>query len=227
MRLIALSVFISLFLPLSRLLSAQMTEMQCKDFINQEIKNIPGWCSPKKAEAMMDLIFKTKPDVCVELGVFAGASLLPTAMALKHLNHGIVYAVDAWNEEKAIQYYEEDSPHRIWWGNQDMALHYNFFVTLIKKHKLNYHCIILKEQFESALSKIDHIDILHIDASHTNKGDFIDVKPYTSKIKKGGYIWFDGWATSPDLYEYLKSAYEIKKVVTAGQCILLQKVTED
>lgn len=225
MRLIIKIFTLSLFLLHSweSPLGAEENKSQCKDFAKREIANIPGWCTPKKAEAMMDLIFETTPNVCVELGVFAGSSLLPTAIALKHSGNGVVYAIDAWDVQEAIKYYPTGSPHRDWWGQQNMDTYYNFFLNIIAKHGLESYCIILKMPFRDALKNIGSIDILHIDATHTKEGDFIDVLPYVAKVRNGGYIWFDGWANSPDLYDHLKKDFIVKKVINSGNCILLKK----
>jgi len=211
----------------SVLLADPVGQQQCKDFVKTELPAIPGWCSAKKAEAMMDLIFATRPDHCVEIGVFGGSSLFPTAYALKFLNHGIVYGIDAWSPIEAIRYYPENSIHRDWWAQQNLDFLHQSCLKLISRHGLNTYCTLIKNTFASALDQIAPIDILHIDATHTNEGDFIDAIPYIQKVKKMGYIWFDGWPNSPDTYEYLKPRCTIQKVVDSGNCILLQKLVED
>jgi hypothetical protein len=217
-----------LFILLAPMLfAAPPSPQQSKDFVKRELPAIAGWCSPKKAEAMMDLIFATCPDICVEMGVFGGSSLFPTAYALKSLNHGVVYGIDAWHAGVAIRYYPSKSVHRDWWAQQNLEFHYQNCLRLIGSHGLNPYCVIFKETFATALRKIPSIDILHIDATHTNEGDFIDAIPYIQKVKKMGYIWFDGWPNSPDTYEYLKPRCHIQKVIDSGNCILLQKLVED
>lgn len=217
-----------IFLSISQLLFAsQMSQQQCKDLVTKELPKIAGWCTSKKAEAMIDLVFEIRPAVCVEMGVFGGSSLLPIAYALKCVNHGVVYAIDAWDTAEAVRYYPGGGVHHDWWTKQNLNAHHQAFMKLLKKHQLNPFCIALKETFATAVHKIPAIDILHIDATHTNEGDFIDAIPYIRKVKNGGYIWFDGWANSPDTYEYLKSRCFIRKVVNSGNCILLQKVTNE
>ncbi len=221
-------LFKIIFLFLSPILFADpASPQQCKDFVKRELPAIAGWCSTKKAEAMMDLIFATLPDTCVEMGVFGGSSLFPTAYALKFLNHGMVYGIDAWNPSEAIRYYPVNSVHRDWWAQQDLDFHYQNCLRLIGRYGLNPFCTIVKKTFADALHQIASIDILHIDATHTNEGDFIDAIPYIQKVKKMGYIWFDGWPNSPDTYEYLKPRCYIQKVVDSGNCILLQKLVEN
>jgi hypothetical protein len=209
------------------LFAAPVNQQECKNFVKSELSGISGWCSAKKAEAMMDLIFTTLPEVCVEMGVFGGASLFPTAYALKFVNHGLVYGVDAWDPNEAIRYYPANSVNREWWQKQNFNAQYQNCLRMINKYDLNFFFKIIKNSFAKALDQIPHIDILHIDATHTNTGDYIDAIPYIRKVKKMGYIWFDGWSNSSDTYEYFKPICSIEKVVDSGNCILLQKLTEE
>jgi len=74
-----------------------------KNHVLAQKKEIPGWCSDEKAQAMMDLVFSEQPQVCVEIGVFGGSSVFPTAMALRRLGNGVIYAIDPWKTEEAIK----------------------------------------------------------------------------------------------------------------------------
>jgi hypothetical protein len=67
---------------------------------------------------MMDLIYEVKPEICVEVGVFAGSSIYPTASALKFLHCGVVYAIDSWNNLDCIKGYDSDDANYHWkWIN--------------------------------------------------------------------------------------------------------------
>jgi len=56
-----------------------------KQRVAQEVPNLYGWCSPEKAQHLVDLVLETKPQVCVDIGTFGGRSLFPVASALKFL----------------------------------------------------------------------------------------------------------------------------------------------
>ena len=43
----------------------------------------PGWCTPEKAAAMVEIIADDRPRIVVEIGVFAGRSLGVIGMALR------------------------------------------------------------------------------------------------------------------------------------------------
>ena len=216
------------FAVLSQVLFASTPEEKvCKAYVKEQLNSIPGWCSPRKAEAMMDVIFKTKPQVCVELGVFGGASLFPTACALKLVGSGVVYGIDAWDPGVSANYFTMGSDEWVWWTRQDLGGRYIQCDRLMERNKLKRFCVLIKKTFESALSSIPAIDILHIDATHTPEGDFIDAVPYIQKVKKMGHIWFVGGERSSQTYEYLKQRCQVKKVIDGGDCILLQKVVDD
>lgn len=227
-----LTMKVNVFLILILFFSPALTyansnnERDCKGFVQKELATIPGWCSSRKADAMIELIFKVKPAVCVELGVFAGASLFPTAMALKYVNHGVVYGIDSWNVEDSVRYYPEESPHRIWWQQQNMVVFHNYCANLLARFDLEHSCVLINESFSQAVDHFNSIDILHIDGSHTSEGDYLDALAYCEKVSAEGYIWFDGWATSSQLYEYLKKDFQVRKVINSGQCILLQRIVK-
>lgn len=195
----------------------------CKRSVLPHISHIPGWCSEKKGSAMIDLIFEIKPYICVEIGVFAGASILPTAYALKYLNKGFVYAVDSWNTYECTKYYPDGNPHKDWWSKVDFNYIYNSFFHLLKSHDLQKQCIVLAMTSEDAAPLIPTIDILHIDSTHCDESALQDLFLYFPKVRIGGYIWFTGWANTPNAFEYIKQNCQVKKVLDDGQCILLKK----
>jgi hypothetical protein len=208
---------------------AQSTESQeaCKQATVPLVSQIPGWCSQAKAAAMMDLIFKVQPEICVEIGVFAGASILPTATALKYLGKGVVYAIDPWDNYECIRFFPADSPHTAYWSKIDFNYIFNYFLNLIKLHGLRKQCFILRSTSEDAIKLINAIDILHIDGMHSDESALSDITLYLPKVKVGGYIWFDGWNAAPNAFEYIKKNCYVRKVIDQGSCVLLEKISED
>ncbi len=207
---------------------AALTESQeaCKQTAIPLVAQIPGWCSAKKAGAMMDLIFEMRPKVCVEIGVFAGASLLPTAMALKCLGEGIVYAIDPWDSYETTRFFPPDNPHHKYWKQIDFTHIYTSFQNLIAFHQVEKQCCVLRLPSEKAAFLFRCIDILHIDSTHSDESALNDVKLYLPKVRVGGYVWFDGWNAAPNAFEWAKKSCQVKKVLDEGKCVLLEKVNE-
>ncbi len=169
--------------------------------------SLEGWCTPEKARNMMDLICEVKPEVCVEIGVFGGASIYPTASALKFLNQGQVYAIDPWANSYCLDGYTHDHPNYQWWNRVDLNYIYRTFVNMLNNYQLRSYCTILQMTGSTALDRFDDesIDILHIDGNHSESIALGDVQMYLPKVKKGGYIWLDdaNWPSTSLAREFL------------------------
>lgn len=157
-----------------------------------EYEKIEGWCTPEKAIRMAALVKPT--DVCVELGVFGGRSLLPLCLASRNVVHGI----DAW--EKSASNEGENSPENDeWWSKIDYNKMYNYTRDLMGKNNC-FNCKLHKMTSEKAVTLFEDesIDVLHQDSNHSEKISCIEIELYDKKIRKGGYWIFDdtNWETT-------------------------------
>jgi predicted O-methyltransferase YrrM len=190
--------------------------------------SLPGWCSKEKATKMMNLIYDSHPAVCVEIGVFGGSSVYPTAIALNYLKSGIIYAIDPWIKDECTKGYEEGDPNYNWWSMLDLEAIYRDFKKLISSHKLESHCKIMRMTSAQALShfKDNSIDILHIDGNHSEESALSDIKMYFPKVKAGGYIWFDDadWDSTNQATAFLfdHSTFDMDHSV-GNSCLLFRK----
>jgi len=180
-----------------------------KTKICRTLPRLKGWCDAEKACAMMDLVSEVRPDICVEIGVFGGASVLPTTAALKFLGHGVLFAIDPWDNGESIRNLLEGE-NREWWSDVDMNRIYRSYVRMVHEFGLEQYCVTIKETSASAASRISAIDILHIDGDHSEASSFFDASTYLPKVKHGGYIWFDDtdWAEGHDQVPSTKKAVE-------------------
>ncbi len=153
----------------------------------------PRCCYFEKALKMMDLIYLTRPTLCVEIGVYGGGSIYPTACALKYLNLGKVIAIDPWSLSHCLEGYSPDQETYQWWAKKDLELIFWAFVDMIARYDLGDYCRVIRSDGAKAVSGFQDksIDILHIDGNHSEAIALRDAKIYLPKIKKGGYIWFD------------------------------------
>jgi predicted O-methyltransferase YrrM len=186
------------------------------------------WCSLEKAEKMMDLIYEVQPTTCVEIGVFSGSSIYPTAKALKYLKKGTVYAIDPWSREECLKGYDSNDPNYIWWNSIDLENIFHRFLSMLRKHRLESYCTPMRTTSEEALSHFadGSIDILHIDGNHTSDIALSDAEMWFPKVKSGGYIWFDdvNWTTTAKAVSYLKDHCEINTTYSIGnECLLFRK----
>jgi hypothetical protein len=189
-----------------------------------------GWCSREKAEKMMQLIYDTHPHHCVEIGVFGGSSIYPTAKALKYLKRGVVHAIDPWSNEECVKGYDSYDPNYQWWALVDLNEIYQGFLNMLKFHHLTRYCHVMRMTSKEALTYFvdESIDILHIDGNHTEAIALADVTMYLPKIKKGGYLWFDdaNWVSVGKAVEHLMFSPELTHDTdrSTETCFLFKKI---
>jgi predicted O-methyltransferase YrrM len=192
---------------------------------------IQGWCSPEKASRMMDLIYCTKPAICVEIGVFGGSSVFPTACALKFIKQGVIYAIDPWANEECTTGYNPTDANYKWWNQVDLEQIYLGFVTLLRKNHLNEYCRTMRMTSTQAVEHFldESIDIIHIDGNHSEDSALRDAKLFLPKVKKGGYIWFDdaNWSSTRKATHYLSTCCKMDPSSKWGDPYLLfQKLAD-
>lgn len=189
------------------------------------MKEIQGWLSPEIATAMRNLILETKPNVMVEIGVFAGKSLIHCAEALRENGKGVIYGIDPWRKEEAEKGLGtmEDPGY---WDTVDLdAVHYDCMRNIWERGLEEYAVVIRSaSQHCVPLFRRNSIDILYIDGGHSEQSSLNDVWNYWIKVKRGGHIWFDDadWASTHKATDYLKRACNWKK--DFGNAHLYQKV---
>jgi hypothetical protein len=157
------------------------------------MREIPGWLTPEVGAAMRNLIWKTKPEVCVEIGVFAGKSLINTALALKENGHGVVYGIDPWRLDVALA---GASPDEFDWNKADLdAVHYDC-MRAIWDHGLEEYAVVIRSTSHACRKLFEYqvepeIDILYIDGGHSEESSCRDVEDYLRMVPWRGHIWMD------------------------------------
>jgi hypothetical protein len=155
----------------------------------QVIRRLEGsWCSAEKAEKMMDLVFAERPQVCVEIGVFTGWTVLPVAATLRYLGEGSVYAVDAWSNREAVRGVPMHDPNYSWWATIPMAQVKEECENLLTEWNLWPYCWIVHATSAEAVDQVPPIDFLHLDGHFSEAGALLDTELYLPKVRSGGYI---------------------------------------
>lgn len=181
-----------------------------------------GWCTPEKALAMATLIAQKLPKVCVEIGVYSGRSLVPQAMVLQAVNHGVIYGIDPWKKSHASEGNCSEADKE-WWDSVDLHAIHNYCMDKIWEQALDGHCVIVRAASHFCAQLFNTIDILHIDGCHSEESSCRDVNLYLPKVMRGGHIWIDDtdWATTAKAQAMLANACE--KVSQVGTCALYRK----
>lgn len=187
-----------------------------------------GWCTYEKAEAMASLVLESKPECCVELGVFGGRSLVATALALKENNRGVVWGIDPWVVPAALEG-QTDQENIKWWSSLDIDKIRNDALNHISRLGLWNHCKVIVAKSEDCCRMFGGIDILHIDGNHSDENAFLDVDLWLPLVKRGGYVWFDDidWGSTQRAVRHLQTSFadRVKEIVVPGSsvCALFQK----
>lgn len=229
--LILFSIFIALTTSaFAKQHRAEDSSTKAKRFVGNNQKKWDGWCPKEKAHAMMDLVFEEKPLICVEIGVYGGSSIFPTAYALKQTGQGVVYAIDPWKNIECTMHTQEHDPNYFFWSKVDLQTVYKRFCLNLREFNLQKQCIVMrKTSVEAADFILGPIDILHIDGNHSEESSFLDATLYLPKVRSGGYIWFDdinwfnidGEFTTRKALDYLLNDCDVVK--NYGDFALLKK----
>lgn len=201
---------------------------QLKLEVFSQISRIPGWCTEEKAMHFIDLVLETRPQLCVELGIFAGRSLYPVAKALELIGEGMVIGIDPWSREEAIRYCDpkKDQKNIAWWKSLDIDSFFYHCSLLVRSFGLEDYVDIVQGSSEEASAWIDGpIDILHIDGNHSEIGSLLDVELYLPKVRSGGYIWFNDalWAQRKKACDMLCEQCDVVKSIDGANCFLFKK----
>ena len=162
---------------------------------------------------MRNLIRKVQPNVCVEIGVFAGKSLLNTAIALRDNGLGLVYGIDPWRKCDALNgVAPNESPE--YWDTIDLdAVHYDCMKAIEQFELDNVVIIRAKSELAEWLFRPASVDILYIDGGHAEKIALQDCELYFPKVKLGGHIWMDDTN-----YDSLQKSVSFMR----SQCVLVK-----
>ena len=176
------------------------------ELLPNNYESLHGWCTKDKALKTMEMVnYKTK--LIVEIGVFAGKSLLPLALKLKSLNNnGRVIGIDPWTAEASLEG-TNSSENDDWWSKLDYEFFYKYTKDLLKENNVDSIVELIRDKGENCAHKFpdNSISILHIDGNHSEETSTKDVIMWHQKIHEDGYIIFDDsqWSTTQKAQQLL------------------------
>jgi predicted O-methyltransferase YrrM len=178
------------------------------------VARLPGWCPEQKARWMVHHIIGNGCKTAVELGVYAGRSVFPIALAIA-ANHGrAVYAVDAWENAVAISAPTNEQDH-VWWDNVDLvAIKSSFLREMISQNLVGLIRILELPSAEACTAISQQlgqtIDFLHIDGGHSETQAIFDVTHWSQLVAAGGTIVLDDidWPGVGGADAFLASRFE-------------------
>lgn len=148
-----------------------------------------GWCSYQKASVLIDILLAAKPKTVVEIGVWAGKSLVPMAYILKQNGKGKIYGIDPWDPNASIQGLMHEGTKEFWrFADHDAVL--DRLKGQIREFGLENQVELIRSTSIDA-PPIQNIDLLHIDGNHSDETSYIDVTKWVPLVRSGGWIVFD------------------------------------
>ena len=185
-----------------------------RDRLKDVVTRLPGWCAEEKALWMADHIVEREYKTATELGVYAGRSIFPIALAIAANQGHAVYAVDAWDNAVATSapISERDD---IWWEGVDLVnIKSQFLRETISQNLVSLIKIIELPSAEACqtVSRLigKGIDFLHIDGAHSETQALADVENWSELVVSGGMIVLDDidWSGVRKANEFLARRFE-------------------
>lgn len=150
------------------------------------LPTMDGWCSPEKGCVLFALAYAMKPQVCVEIGTYAGRSFLPLCWAVRENGVGKVIGIDAYSP--IVSASEELPGNQDWWGNLDHKSIQKTFLGFLKGFGLEGVSHIIEKKSDDVEPMAS--DILHIDGGHSDVA-VRDAERFGPKVRLGGIAVLD------------------------------------
>lgn len=184
--------------------------------ITKEYQEFHGWCTVDKACLMYDAILAL--DTCeniVELGVFAGRSLVALGLAMQtrqqqHLSspHSSVVGIDAWSKAASLEGVNAAS-NDAWWEKIDYLFFKQYTQDKMIANGVAPIVRLIQSTSAAVADQFSNIDVLHQDSNHSTAVSTAEVHMWAPKIRPGGLWFFDDtdWATTQPAQALLTSTY--------------------
>jgi hypothetical protein len=138
-------------------------------------------------------------ELCVELGVFGGRSLISIALGLARSGFGRVDGIDPFAAAAALEG-TNDPANSAWWSNLDYEAVSRSAQEAIYRLKLMPYAHLVRMYSRDVAAFYDDasVSLLHQDSNHSAEISCEEVALWTPKIRPGGYWILDdaNWAST-------------------------------
>lgn len=159
---------------------------QLSQLIRTTLPTMDGWCSVNKGMALAGLVLLLKPKTVVEIGVYAGRSLLPMAWAAKEITpQPKIIGIDPYDAAQSAK--NEFSANEEWWGKLDHEAILKKFQEFMKRFFVGHVQLVRKPSDDVEPMACE---LLHIDGSHTDQA-VRDAQRFGALVPVGGVVVLD------------------------------------
>jgi predicted O-methyltransferase YrrM len=162
--------------------------------VSRCLETTDGWCSPKKAAWLAQLIASRQVKNVLEVGIFGGKSLIPIALAVQSAGGGTVIGVEPWSAEVAISE-PTDEINDAFWASINFAQVKERFFANSARYGVLAMIKVMEMDSDSAFRFLEpgdrQFDLIHIDGAHSPERALRDAKSWPKLVKKGGLVVFD------------------------------------
>lgn len=149
--------------------------------------NPNGWCSNGKAAHLASLVLAMGGGNVLEIGVYAGRSFIPMAMAVKHCGRGMAYGIDPFTVAAAVE--NEQLQHKEWWERMPFERIEEILRENIMENELVDWVSIIKNK-SSQVGPINDLSVFHCDGNHAQTA-IGDVAKFAPHVVIGGFAVLD------------------------------------
>lgn len=197
-----------------------------KDLILAEIPRMNGWMPPMRGVVLYDMIRAMQPNIVLEVGVFAGRSLVAQALALKDNGHGMIYGIDPWHCNRCLEGITDPPTIEYWTKNVSLHEIHNECVDAIWRFGVQDHVVLIQARSSDCQHLFPTADMIYVDGNHSEAIALRDVETYLPKLKQNGLFWFDDadWDSTKKALQLLASqCNEMSTQVDIGKWRLFSK----
>jgi hypothetical protein len=162
--------------------------------IEHETLTMPhGWATVAKAQMLAAAVLALRPALAIEIGVYAGKSAFPVALAMKEVNHGRLIAIDPWSAQESKVGQINPADHKFW-----STLDHDMIYQTFRHHALRLnvaHLIQIERKRSDDFEPPNGIGLLHVDGNHSEQA-CRDMERFAPKCRVGALLFADdiGWA---------------------------------
>lgn len=184
-----------------------------------------GWTSVEKAQTMAKQIVELRPEISVEIGVYAGKGMVSMALANDFIDYGMVIGIDPYLPRASVEG-QLDPNDQKFWGALDHEAIYKLCQENLLKYGVSHRALLLRSTSDD-FAPPENIGFLRIDGNHGEQAAR-DFERYAPKMKVGGLLYADdinwtGMAISKAVAK-LKESGQFVELMAIDDGVVLKRI---